>query len=140
MMSRRSLSSGLTSAVPSREQRYGQEHLLGRDTTVQECATIAGLILPELGGIHEEAVAGGEQKPGTWRPGGKPEAGQVVHDQRRFGILGPEIVSELVAQVRGRVALGKNGGRCVAVDGPVVRRKQHRDSAALRLTQCIPEG
>jgi hypothetical protein len=67
--------------VPSREQRYGQKHLLGRDATVKERSPIAGLILPELGGIHEEAVAGGEQEPGTGRSGRKTEAGQIIDDQ-----------------------------------------------------------
>ena len=123
-----------------REQRDRQDHFLGRHAAVEERAAVAGLVLAQLGGIDEEAVARGQQEPGARRPRGEPVARQVVHHQRGVRLLGPEVVAELVAQVRGRVALGEDRGRRVAVDRAVVGREQHRHARAARPRAARPSS
>ena len=60
-----------TSAVTRGQQRDREDHFLGRDAAVEERAAIAGLVLPQLGGIDEEAIARGQQQPRPRRPGGQ---------------------------------------------------------------------
>ena len=125
--------------VPGREQRDREDHLLRRDAAVQERPPVARLVLAQLRGIDEEPVAGGQQQPGAGAARRQPEARQVVHDQRRVGVLRPQVVAELVAQVRGGVALGEDRGRRVAVDRAVIGGEQHRHAAPLGLPQRVPE-
>src|SRR6185312_16930992 len=93
-------------AVSWSEQRDRQDHFLGRDPAVEESPAIAGLILPQLRGVNEEPITGREEQPGPGCSRRQTEAGQVVDHQRSIRLLGPQIVPELVPQVRGGVALG----------------------------------
>ena len=74
---------------------------------MEEGAAIASLILAQLRGVHEETITGSQQQPGAGRSGWQPECSQIIHHQRRIGILRPEIVSEFVSQVGGGSRLAK---------------------------------
>src|SRR4029079_1562553 len=103
-----------------REQRHGEDALLRRHATVQEGAAIPALILPQLGGIDEEAVPRGEQRVCPPAAARQLERILVPEQQREIGIFGPEILAELVAEVLRGVTLGEHRRRRVAVDGAVI--------------------
>src|SRR6185503_15944147 len=84
-----------TSLSFRREQRHGEDALLRRHPTVQERAAIAALILPQLGGIDEEAVAGREQGVRSHAPARQLERILVLEQKREIWILGPQILTEL---------------------------------------------
>src|SRR4029453_11860651 len=98
---------------------------------MQEGTPVTSLVFPEFRGVYKKAIAGGEEKPRSWRPRRKPKARQIIHDDRRIGILGSQVVSELVAQVGGRVPLGEHRGWGVTMDGTMIGRQQHRHAASL---------
>src|SRR4051794_4883777 len=100
---------------------------------MEESATIASLVFPELRWIHEETVSGSEEKPSSWRTCRKTKASQVFYYQRRVGVLGTEVVAKFVPQIGGRVAFGEDRCGCVAMDGAVVGCQQHRHTTAFRL-------
>src|SRR5213594_1195159 len=112
-------------AAPWREQRHGKDHLLGRDAAVQERTAVARLVLAQLGGIDEEGVRRREQQPHPQPHRRQAERLQVIDRDRGLGVLAPQILAELVPQVRGRVALCVHGGGGLAVDRAVVRGEQH---------------
>src|SRR5207247_1301691 len=122
-------------AAPWREQRHGKDHLLGRDAAVQERTAVARLVLAQLGGIDEEGVRRREQQPHPQPHRRQAERLQVLDRDRGLGVLAPQILAELVPQVRGRVALCVHGGGGLAVDRAVVRGEQHGDPAPLGLLE-----
>jgi len=73
------------------------------------------------------------------RPRRQAVTQQVLDDDRGFVILGLEVLTELVAQVAGGVALGENGGRRVTMNAAVVGGKQYRDPSTLGLPQSIEQ-
>src|SRR3989449_547363 len=119
-----------TAAAPDRE-----DHLLGRDAAVQERTAVARLVLAQLGGIDEEGVRRREQQPHPQPHRRQAERLQVLDRDRGLGVLAPQILAELVPQVRGRVALRVHGGGGLAVDRAVVRGEQHGDPAPLGLLE-----
>src|SRR5438128_1513731 len=125
----------LSTGAPGREQGDREDHLFRRDAAVQERAAIAGLILAQLGGIHEEPVRGGEQQPDPEPHAREAEALQVLNQNRGFRVLALQVLAELVAQVRRGVALGVHRRRGLAVNGAVVGGEQHRHAPPLGLLQ-----
>ena len=106
---------------------------------MKEGTAIAGLVLAQLRGIHEEAVAGGEQQPRARRARRQAVAQQVVDDDGGIVVLGLQVLPELVAQVAGGIPLGEDGGRGVTVNAAMVGGEQHRDPAALGFPQGIEQ-
>src|SRR6185503_12756533 len=87
------------------EQRHRKNHLLGADAAVQEAAAVARLVLAQLGGIHEEDVFQRDQVVGGLPPRRKAQPPRIVRGVRGGGVLGAQVVAELVAQVLRGVAL-----------------------------------
>ena len=90
--------------------------------------------------MHEEAVAGGEQQPDTEAFRRKPITLQVLDRDGGLRVFGPQILAKLVAQVGGRVALGEDRRRRLAVNRAVIGREQHRHVAALGLLERGQHG
>ena len=88
---------------------------------MEKCAPVARLILAELGWVDEETIAGGQQQPGSGRPGRQTKAGQIIHDEGGVGILGPEILTKLVSEIGRGVPLGEHRRRRMAVNRAVIR-------------------
>src|SRR5215207_8489902 len=64
------------------EQSYGEKHLFGRHATVEKGPPIAGLILPELGGIDKKPVPRRKQESRPRCSHRQAEARQVIHNDR----------------------------------------------------------
>src|SRR5688572_30946038 len=118
---RRYISRGATKSF-RRQQRDGQDALLGSHAAVQERSAIPALILAQLRRVDEETVRHCEQRVGAESPPRETQQILVREQQRLLRTLGAQVLAELVAEVRGRVPLGKDRCRRLAVNGPVIAR------------------
>src|SRR3569623_3629634 len=102
---------------------------------MQERAAIASLVLAQLGRVHEEGIAHGEQCIRTRAAPRQLQIIRVAERQRVLRALGTQVLAELVAQVRGGIALGKYRRGREAVNRAVVAGDEHRDALARRVLE-----
>src|SRR6266513_1953501 len=134
-MSARPPAPGSLGAAARCEQYDRQDHLFGRHAAVQERAAIPRLVFAQLRGVDEEPISRGEQQAHAEPHAREPERLQVFHGDRGLRVLAAQILAELVAQVRGGVALGVHRRGRAAVNRAMIGGEQHRDAAPLRLEQ-----